>query len=81
MLVSAYCWQIQNLLNSLTELNYNNNKKEINNIVMSLGENGRSVLISSLLDEIDFRDGFPKDIQRVSFISFYSFYCLYFISL
>lgn len=66
MLVSAYCWQIQNLLSSLTELNFNSIRKEIDNIVMSLGENGRSMVIASLLDEIDLRDGYPKDISRVS---------------
>ena len=70
MLASAYCWQIQNLLNSLTKLNYIEKKKEINTIIMSLGENGRSLLIASLIDETDFREGAPKDTQRVSSFRF-----------
>ena len=64
MLDSAYCWQIRHLTSSLNSINNTANIEEINHITMSMGDNGRTVLISSLLDEIDFRDGAQKDPTR-----------------
>ena len=64
MFDSAYCWQIRHLVSSLNTLNNSANIEEINQITMSMGENGRTVLMSSLLDEIDFREGAQKDPTR-----------------
>jgi hypothetical protein len=68
MLASAYCWQIQHIVRTLSETNYNKHILELSNIIMSLGESGRPAVISALLDEIDFRELGQKDMPRVSIL-------------
>ena len=66
MLASAYCHQLRQLISSLNSDNYTTHIEELNNIAMSLGESSKVVLITSLLDEINFRDGNVKDVQKVN---------------
>ncbi len=55
---------------TLSKKNFKNNSLEIDSILKMFGEDDRTSLISSLLDEIDFSNGRPigKDDQKVNIL-------------
>ena len=65
------------MIATLSKKNFKNNFLEIESILKMFNDDDRTSLISSLLDEIDFRDGrtLGKDDQKVCvFIYFLSTY-------
>lgn len=59
-------YKIKSLVSSLQKKNYSQTVAEINSTLEMYHENDRVAVISSLLDDIDFRgDPKPKDEQKV----------------
>lgn len=49
-------WRISNLIANLTKENEFESIKEVNQLLQMIGEENRTIIISSLLDELDFTD-------------------------
>ena len=61
MLSHQISWRIKNLLSQLTEQNIKDSIQEINALLKMNGDDNRTVILSSLLDDLDFHD--PRSIQ------------------
>lgn len=63
-------YKIKSLVSSLQKKNYSQTLAEVNTTLEMYHENDRVAVISSLLDDIDFRgEPKPKDEQKVCFNS------------